>query len=136
MRLLDLSFIRFVLVGISNTAVGFGVIFLCLRVLSLGDVASNAIGYFIGFVWSFALNRMWTFRHRGAAARSFARFAAVCAVAYVVNLLVLLAVRRYFEPASLMPQALAMAAYTVTGYLGSRFFAFPVQRAAARDALS
>src|SRR3974390_913761 len=82
MRLLGLSFVRFGLVGISNTVVGFVVIYLCLRVLSFGDLAANATGYAVGFLWSFGLNRAWTFRHRGAPVRSMPRFALVCAAAY------------------------------------------------------
>jgi putative flippase GtrA len=134
MRLLGLSFVRFGLVGLSNTAVGFMVIYLCLRVLSFGDFAANATGYVAGFLWSFALNRVWTFRHRGPRVRSMARFAVVCVVAYVANVIALMIVRRYFEPASLIPQIVAICVYTIVGYAGSRWFAFPRHESASGDA--
>ncbi len=118
---------RFVLVGLSNTLIGMGVIYLAWRGLGLGDLPANMIGYGIGFVWSYGLNRLWTFQDSGAVGRSLARFALVCAVAYLANLLVLFAARRLMGEASFLPHVFGSVAYTVLGYLGSRFFAFRQQ---------
>lgn len=103
---------RFVLVGLSNTLIGMGVIYLAWRGLGLGDLPANMIGYGIGFVWSYGLNRLWTFQDSGA---------------YLANLLVLFAARRLMGEASFLPHVFGSVAYTVLGYLGSRFFAFRQQ---------
>jgi putative flippase GtrA len=118
------SFFRFALVGASNTLIGLGVIYFAWRVLGLGDLAANAIGYVIGFCWSYALNRLWTFNDSGSVGRSFVRFALVCAGAYAVNMLILLEARHLMGETSFLPHIFGMVAYTVLGYLGSRYFAF------------
>jgi putative flippase GtrA len=118
------SFVRFGLVGASNTVIGLSVIYLAWRVFGLGDLAANVLGYLIGICWSFTLNRLWTFNDAGPVRRSFVRFALICAAAYAVNLLVLFEVRRLMGASSFLPHVLGMAAYTAVGYFGSRFFAF------------
>ena len=118
---------RFLLVGLSNTLIGMGVIYFAWRVLGLGDLPANMLGYAIGFVWSYGLNRLWTFQDSGAMGRSFSRFALVCAVAYLANLLVLFTARRLMGDASFLPHVFGSVAYTALGYLGSRFFAFKPQ---------
>lgn len=120
---LDHSALRFALVGISNTVVGLSTTFVAWR-LGAGDVLANALGYAVGIGWSFAINRLWTFDAKGPVARSFPRFLLVCAVGYLANLGVLLALRPRLGGDSFMPQLLAMVTYTVIGYLGSRYFVF------------
>jgi putative flippase GtrA len=118
------SLFRFVLVGLTNTLIGMGIIYFAWRVLGLGDLPANMLGYGIGFVWSYGLNRLWTFQHSGAMGRSFGRFALVCAVGYLANLLVLFTARRLMGEGSFLPHVFGTVAYTVLGYLGGRFFAF------------
>lgn len=125
--LLRHSLFRFILVGLSNTLIGMGVIYFAWRVLGLGDLPANMLGYAIGFVWSYSLNRLWTFQDSGAMGRSFGRFALVCAVGYLANLLVLFTARRLMGEASFLPHVFGTVAYTALGYLGSRFFAFRQQ---------
>ena len=118
------SFFRFALVGVSNTLIGIGVIYFAWRVLQWGDLPSNLLGYLVGFCWSYTLNRLWTFQDSGTVRRSFARFALVCAAAYAGNLLVLFAARALVGETSFLPHLLGSVAYTLLGYLGSRYFVF------------
>lgn len=127
------SQMRFVVVGLSNTVIGFGAIWIALRVLRLGDVAANAGGYMVGFLWSFLLNRSWTFGHRGKAGAAIFRYAQVCAAAYLVNLVVVILAGRSLGQGSLIAQACGMLTYTVLCYAGSRAYAFPVHRARDGD---
>jgi putative flippase GtrA len=115
---------RFLLVGVSNTLIGLGVIYFAWRIVGLSDLAANVTGYLIGFCWSYLLNRLWTFNDAGSVGRSFARFALVCALAYAVNLLILFEARRWIGGSSFLPHIFGMVAYTAVGYFGSRYFAF------------
>ncbi|MFT0173169.1 GtrA family protein [Paraburkholderia mimosarum] len=117
--------IRFVLVGLSNTALSLTVIWIALKVFGVSDLRANAIGYIVGFVWSFLLNRSWTFRHRGRLASGLVRFTLVCSAAYVANLLVLFFLLERFGGGAIWTQAVGMVVYTVVSYLGSRYYAFP-----------
>ena len=115
---------RFGLVGASNTAIGLGLIWIAWHELGWPDLPANVLGYAVGFVWSYAWNRRWTFEHRGPLTRSFARFALVCAAAYLVNLAVLAITRRALGADTFWPHVLGMIAYTAAGFLGSHYYAF------------
>jgi putative flippase GtrA len=119
------SSIRFVLVGFSNTALSLAVIWISLKVFAFSDLRANLIGYIVGFIWSFLLNRSWTFRHRGRLAPGFARFVLVCVIAYGANLLVLDTLASRFGTGNFLTHASGMVAYAILSYLGSRYFAFP-----------
>lgn len=130
--LLRHSVVRYALVGVSNTAVGFCTIWLCLRGFGLGDALSNAIGYVVGFIWSFLLNRAWTFSHTGHAGAGMVRYALVCLASYVANLAVVLGLARLFGPGHLYAQAAGMVTYSGLAYLGARFYAFPAGKPTAQ----
>ena len=83
--------LRFVLVGVLNTAVDYGV-FALLFALGAPLLAANSAGYILGACNSFAFNRGWTFRavrRKGGAGRQLAAFfAATFASLACSNLLV------------------------------------------------
>jgi putative flippase GtrA len=118
------SSLRYGLVGLSNTAIGFAAIWFALRILELGNVAANITGYSIAFLWSFVLNRKWTFGHRGAIGWGLARYSLACLVAYVANLLVVVSIEPYLSAGSIVVQLGGMVTYTVLSYIGVRYFAF------------
>jgi len=120
--------VRFGMVGVSNTAIGLGLIWVAWRWLRWPDLPANVLGYSVGFLWSYAVNRRWTFQHRGPVPQSFTRFALVCGFAYAVNLAVLALARTALGADTFWPHVLGMAAYTTVGFLGSQFYAFHVQR--------
>lgn len=123
------SSVRYLLVGLSNTAVGFAVIWIALRGFGLGNVIANATGYSVAFLWSFALNRKWTFYHNGAVGWALLRYVLATLVAYGMNLLVVILVERRLSQGSLLVQIDGMLTYTAVAYLGARYFVFPANRA-------
>lgn len=126
------SSIRFVCVGLSNTALSLAVIWIALKIVHLSDLQANVIGYVIGILWSFVLNRSWTFRHRGRISTGFVRFALVCGTAYAANVLVLTSLASRVGSGVFWTQIAGMVVYAGVSYLGSRYFAFP--RTAAEPA--
>jgi putative flippase GtrA len=118
------SFIRFCVVGLSNTLLGMAVIYLAWAVLGMADVPANMLGYAVGFLWSYVLNRRWTFKSTRPAAASLGQYLLVYVVAYLANLLVLGLARHAIGGQSFLPHVFGAAAYTMLGYLGSRYFVF------------
>ena len=116
--------LKFVIVGVANTLAGLFVIYLCKWLLGFSDALANISGYVIGLAVSFLLNRGWTFEHSGAVLPALARFLAVFALAYLLNLATVLVAIHSFGVNSYLAQALGIAPYTVFFYLGSRYFAF------------
>ena len=120
---LAIQFVKFGLVGVVNTAVGFLTIVLMMNLVGLGPVRANMVGYGVGLLVSFILNKRYTFASKkGKARQQFTSFLAVFAVAYTVNLIVLTALATQTWP--MVAQAVAMAAYTLTFFFLARVFVF------------
>ena len=63
MKLIDKTTIKFILVGIVNTLVGTGVMFLMYNLLHASYWISSASNYIIGSIVSYVLNKYFTFIH-------------------------------------------------------------------------
>lgn len=115
---------RFLIVGVLNTIVGLSVIFACKAFAGFGDALANATGYAVGLAVSFVLNRSWTFDFTGRSARALLRFLLVFAVAYVLNLLTVLALIRYAGMPSYLAHVLGIIPYTTFSFLANHYFVF------------
>lgn len=118
------SLLRFLLVGILNTAAGLALIFAAKALLGWGDLASNLFGYAFGLALSFLLNRNWSFEHRGAMGPALLRFLAVFLLAYLANLVTVFGLRDLAGIGAYWAQAAGVIPYTALFYLGSRLFVF------------
>ncbi len=114
---------RFLLVGVANSTIGLSIIFL-LKWLGCSDITANVFGYATGLIVSFALNRKWTFDHSGSVLPAAWRFLLVFAIAYLANLLTVLALVRLVQMNAYAAQILGVPPYTAIFYVGSRYFAF------------
>ena len=125
---LSVELLKFLLVGVVNTFVGLSVIYLAKWLLSLNDVAANALGYAVGLVVSFQLNGRWTFSHKGPHALALPRFLLGSGIAYGANLLTVMVLIRHFEVNSYLAQALGVPPYTLTSFLLTKFLVFNQKR--------
>ena len=119
--------LRFLSVGVVNTLVGLTIIYLARFGLGASDVAANLLGYGVGLVISFALNRRWTFQHDGRVLPAKLRFLAAFAVAYGANLACVLALTRGLGVTSALAHPAGIPVYTVIFYFLSRYFVFRPQ---------
>jgi putative flippase GtrA len=106
--------IRYGLVGLVNTAVCLSAIFVSMHVIGLPYALANAIGYALGLIASFLLNRRFTFR---SSRRIFSR----------EPLLFLGALVLFVEQLRMnqsFAQVCAMVVYTACGYTGNKFITF------------
>ena len=119
------AFIRFLMVGVVNTVVGYSAILTFQLVLGMPATLANACGYLVGMLLSYALNRRFTFKSQRGHRASMPAFAVVAAACYGINLLVLTLVMTFapLVPAALA-QAVAVAAYTLSFYVASRHLVF------------
>ena len=118
------QFSRFSLVGVINTFSGLTVIYGAKGLFGLGDVFSNMVGYGVGLIVSFLLNKSWTFRHEGEFLQSALRFFTAFAIAYPVNLGVVFFLIEQGGINSYIAQALGIPPYMIVFFLLSRYFAF------------
>ncbi|MFZ2170469.1 MAG: glycosyltransferase [Methylococcaceae bacterium] len=129
-----MTLIRYLLVGVVNTLVGLGTIYFAMYFLQLEIVQANVLGYSVGILVSFALNKTWTFSSRDRVVSSFLRYLLVLAVAYVANLATVLYTNSFFGLNPYIAQALGIIPYTAIGFLGSRYFVFYTQK--GKEAIS
>lgn len=117
------QFFSFLMVGVVNTAVGYGTILFGMFVLGLAPVPANALGYAVGLCVSFVLNSKFTFQTPFTFARA-VRFLVAFGISYAINLAVLL----WLQGLSILPVALAqlvaMACYTLSFFVLSKFMVF------------
>jgi putative flippase GtrA len=117
--------LRFGLVGLLNTALGYSVILAALW-LGYGDVLSNLTGYAAGLIVGFVLNSRWTFgKSTDFRLAVVARYAGAFLIAYGVNLGVVLAARSTQVVDGPVAHLAGICAYTILFYLGSVYFVFP-----------
>lgn len=118
--------IRFILVGLVNTFVGLGCIYIAMYFFDMGIESSNLVGYIIGITVSFTLNKKWTFKNRDRILISLIKYLMVIAIAYVSNLQTVIYCIEHFHITPYYAQSLGVIPYAIIGYLGCKFFAFPV----------
>ncbi len=83
-KLFDRTFWKFILVGIANTIVGTGVMFLFYNVFHLSYWISSASNYLFGSIFSFVLNRMFTFQSKKNAGKTLPKFVLNITVCYLL----------------------------------------------------
>jgi putative flippase GtrA len=121
--------VRFVLVGLANTAIGYGLILGWLR-LGLGDYAANVAGFAMGLPISYGLHRHLTFRARNRATLSEAlRYGTAFLIAYAANLAVIALGRGAGFERSALVQGLAICTYAGVLFVLTRITVFRAQPA-------
>ncbi len=115
---------KYLVAGVINTVVGYGVFLVALRLLGWSPEAANAIGYAFGLCVAFLLNRFFVFVVSGSAASSALRFIAAFSIAFAINQAVLFVCYRLLLIPAEIAQIFAMIVYTVAFYLLNKHYAF------------
>ena len=129
-KFFDPSMLRFLLVGVVNTLVGAGIMFLLYNLAGCAYWLSSAANYIVGGVVSYFLNKYYTFKNTERSWKQVLRFAlnvAVCwLLAYgIAKPLALRLLAGFDEKLQTNAAMLAgLCLYTALNYLGQRFFAF------------
>jgi putative flippase GtrA len=131
-KILAMQLIRFAIIGVINTLVGMGISLLMLNFLRLSQWPATAIGYLIGSVVSFFLNRRFTFNYKKRDAMQIARFAVNIIVCYFISNSAAKPLVIYLLSDKTISEKLANNIVTITAniifvllnFLGQKFFAF------------
>lgn len=129
-KFFDPSMLRFLLVGVVNTLVGAGIMFLLYNLAGCSYWLSSAANYIVGGVVSYFLNKYYTFKNTERSWKQVLRFAlnvAVCwLLAYGIAKPLALRLLAGFDEKLQTNAAMlvGLCLYTALNYLGQRFFAF------------
>jgi putative flippase GtrA len=124
MRTLFRQTVRFGAVGLLNTIVGLTAIYSVLFFFRAGPIIANVIGYSIGLILSFFLNRNWTFDQAGTGHAKLPAFLLVVGLSYLCNLGVVAAGSYVFGLSPYLAQLFGVPIYTTAMFLGCRMFVF------------
>ncbi len=83
-KLFDKTFLRFLLVGVVNTAFGYAIMFTFYNLLHLSYWVSSACNYLFGSILSYFLNKRFTFQDRSRGCKTALRFAVNIAACYLI----------------------------------------------------
>lgn len=81
-------FMKYCAVGVLNTLLCLGVIFICKSLLGFNPYVSNAVGYIAGVINSFLWNKKWVFRSDGGMGKEAIVFVVGFAICYALQFLV------------------------------------------------
>lgn len=126
----DLTFVRFIIVGIINTIVGMSVMFILFNLFDCSYWLSSAANYIIGSIVSYFLNRSFTFHSHERQWKSIIKFTINIVICYllaygvakpvVIHLMSDYAVRTQGNVALLVGAAL----FVLLNYFGQKLFVF------------
>ena len=133
-KLLDKTFWKFILVGVINTLVGTGIMFLFYNVCHFGYWVSSASNYIVGSIVSYFLNKYFTFQNKSKSPKVLLRFVINISVCYLVAYGVAKPlIRMLLEGASVVLQdnvamLAGMCIFVGLNYLGQRFIVFKEEK--------
>ena len=114
------QFIRYCIVGVLNTLVTLGVIYLCKSMLGWNLYVSNALGYIAGVTNSFFFNKQWTFKSKGHYRREAVRFLLGFGICYALQfILVWMLTQSPFGKYDFMFFGVVISGYGIATLLGN-----------------
>lgn len=128
--LFDAKFLKFIVVGIVNTAVGTAVMFALYNIAGLDYWISSASNYIVGSIISYILNRKITFQNKDKVSKTLAKFVINIVICYGISYglakpIVLMLLSSSSQKAQdNISMLVGMGLFTLLNYLGQRLFAF------------
>ena len=129
-KLFDITFWKFILVGVINTLVGTAVMFSFYNIFHFSYWVSSAANYVVGSIVSYFLNKNFTFRNKSKDPMVLVRFIVNISVCYLLAYgIARPLVRKILSGQSVTIQEngamlVGMCLFVGLNYLGQRFFAF------------
>ena len=122
--------IKFLMVGVINTLVGTGVMFLLYNVFSASYWVSSAANYIVGSVVSYFLNKYFTFQNKEKSMVQVLRFVVNISICYLIAYGGAKPLVRYLLSSSNekiqdnISMLIGMGLFVVLNYFGQRFIVF------------
>lgn len=134
-KFLDITTLKFLAVGVINTLVGTGLMFILYNIFSVNYWISSASNYIVGSIVSYFLNKYFTFQNKERSAGQIVRFIVNITLCYLVAYgLAKPAVSYVLSGMSEKAQGncsmlTGMCLFVALNYLGQRFFVFKERHA-------
>jgi putative flippase GtrA len=134
----DIKFWKFILVGIVNTLVGNGLQFLFFNLFHWNEWISSLLGYIIGSIMSYFLNKYFTFKNQEKGWKPVFKFALNIAICYTLAYIIAIPLIKWLcvanqwtmfgwsidKFAGNLSMLVGACLFVAFNYIGQRFFAF------------
>jgi len=108
--------LKYLKVGVINTILGMIVILFCLNILGVNYNISYFIGYVIGLINSFLLNKHYTFNSTTKWSKELIPFIIVFLISYFISHIILIGLIEKLYIDKNISIVLSMVIYTIIGY--------------------
>ena len=115
--------IKFGIVGVANTIIGYGT-YLILIAFGINVQLAMAGNWVIGSIFSFFLNKYWTFGQKNNDFESVIRFIIVCTLAMLLNIALVTVAVNFLGMEKRIGGLVSMLLVIAVNFLGQKFFAF------------
>jgi len=138
-KLFDKTFQKFILVGIINTLVGTGVMFMLYNLLHFSYWASSAANYVVGSVVSYVLNKHFTFKVSRRSPSFIFKFVINIAACYFAAYGIARPLAAYLLSSTSVAlqdnvsMLFGMCFFVGLNYIGQRFFVFSSSKDADKE---
>lgn len=109
--------IKYLKVGVLNTLLTLIIIFICVNILKINYNMSYFIGYAIGLINSFILNKYYTFESKNQWNKELMLFIMVFFIAYSISNIILIGLIEILYINKNISIVLSMIVYTIIGYI-------------------
>ncbi len=126
----DVTFLKYMLVGVANTLIGMGVMFLFYNVFHLDYWISTAANIVFGSISSYILNRFFTFKNRMNTGKTIWKFILNIALCYLIAYGVARPIVRAILTGAgqslqdNISMLVGQGTFVLLNYVGQRFFVF------------
>ena len=129
-KLIDITTIKYLIVGVINTLVGTGVMFVLFNFFSVSYWISSAANYVVGSIVSYFLNKYFTFQNKEKSLKQMIRFIVNIAACYLaaygaakplISWLLSDMNEKFQGNAAMLA---GMCLFVVLNYFGQRWFVF------------
>lgn len=122
-RILSKEFILFALVGVSNTVINF-IVYTILVFFNMHYLIANIIGYGVGMINSYLLNKYFVFQKKEGDSLVFIKFVLVNIITVTVHSILLYFFVSIFGWHKIYSQAFVTIITLVLNYLGNKLWTF------------
>ena len=84
LKFFDITTIKFLMVGVINTLVGTGLMFILYNIFSVNYWISSASNYIVGSIVSYFLNKYFTFQNKEKSWRQILSFVVNITICYLI----------------------------------------------------
>ena len=120
-----LRFLRFCVVGVSGTAIDFGLTWLCKEIFKIPKFLANAIGFVVAATSNYILNRIWTWESTNEAVGvEYVKFFTVSLIGLGINTLILYLLHEKMRLNFYLSKVFATGVVMLWNFFANNFFTF------------